>query len=151
MTGAAQRMLQGHQEVHLSDIVLPLTRISPKQKVQASIRTTAPLRASTRRTRLHVTAAVKTNSGKQVVCSKTLVAKKGKEEQVRKLCGKVLEFGVAQAADRKNGIMEYQCVKDGWEDNVFHFYERFDSNVSMGRYNSTETVTEFMKKARLLL
>lgn len=49
-------------------------------------------------------------------------------------------------ADKSSGIQEFSCAVDGWEDNVFHFWERYDSNVMLGRHNTTPEVEQFMQK-----
>lgn len=97
---------------------------------------------------LCVTAAVKASSGKHVVCSKTLIAKEGKAEVVAGMCKEVVEFSMEALKDRKSGIVQFQCVKDGWEPNTFHFYERYESNAAMGRHNTEEKLTAFMKKVQ---
>jgi hypothetical protein len=50
----------------------------------------------------------------QVACSRTLVAKKGHEEDVAKLCGDIMRFTTADSPVQKQ-ILEYQCVRDSWE------------------------------------
>ena len=83
-------------------------------------------------------------------CSKTLVAKPEHKEEVQQLCKEVTEFSASRMKDRSSGIQEFSCMVDGWEDHVVHFWERYESNVSMGRHNTTPEVEGFMKKARLI-
>jgi quinol monooxygenase YgiN len=97
---------------------------------------------------LHVVAAVKTESARQICCSKTLVAQSDKVEKVRKLCQDVTEFSKSRMADRSNGIQEFAFMQDQWDSNVFHFWERYKSNVHMGRHNTTDEVVDFMSEVR---
>jgi quinol monooxygenase YgiN len=82
----------------------------------------------------------------QVCCSKTLVAKPEHKEAVQQLCKEVTEFSTARMKERSNGIQEFNCMVDGWQDNVVHFWERYDSNVMLGRHNTTPEVETFMNK-----
>lgn len=82
----------------------------------------------------------------QVCCSKTLVAKPEHKETVQQLCKEVTEFSTARMKERSNGIQEFNCMVDGWEDNIVHFWERYDSNVMLGRHNTTPEVEAFMNK-----
>jgi quinol monooxygenase YgiN len=84
----------------------------------------------------------------QVCCSKTLVAKLEHKETVHQLCKEVTEFSTARMKERSSGIQEFNCMVDGWEDNVVHFWERYESNVALGRHNTTAEVEAFMKKVR---
>lgn len=81
----------------------------------------------------------------QVCCSKTLVAKPEHKEAVQQLCKEVTEFSTARMKERSSGIQEFNCMVDGWEDNVVHFWERYESNVALGRHNTTPEVETFMK------
>jgi quinol monooxygenase YgiN len=83
----------------------------------------------------------------QVCCSKTLVAKPEHKAAVQQLCKEVTEFSTARMNDRSSGIQEFKCLVDSWEDNVVHFWERYESNVSLGRHNTTPEVEAFMNKA----
>lgn len=96
---------------------------------------------------LAVTAAIKAKSARNICCSKTLVAKPEHTEEVKQLCKQVTEFSLQQMANRSNGINEFNCAADGWEPNVFHFWERYESNVALGRHNTKPEVEEFMNKA----
>lgn len=88
----------------------------------------------------------------QVCCSKTLVAKPEHKDAVQQLCKEVTEFSTQRMnTDRSSGVQEFSCMVDGWEDNVVHFWERYDSNVHMGRHNTTAEVEGFMAKASLCL
>lgn len=82
----------------------------------------------------------------KVCCSKTLVAKPEHKEAVQQLCKEVTQFSTARMQDRSSGIQEFNCMVDGWEENVVHFWERYESNVSLGRHNTTPEVENFMRK-----
>jgi quinol monooxygenase YgiN len=57
-----------------------------------------------------------------------------------------MEFSQKQIGNRSSGIQEFTCSADGWEPNVFHFWERYDSNVSLGKHNTTPEMEQFMNK-----
>lgn len=67
----------------------------------------------TRRSRgaLHIVAAVKKSSAKNVACSKTLVADAGKEAAVDALCQKMVAYTRERQADRTAGIMTFEYSK----------------------------------------
>lgn len=65
---------------------------------------------------------------------------------MQQLCKEVTEFSTARMQDRSSGIQEFNCMVDGWEENVVHFWERYESNVSLGRHNTTPEVENFMRK-----
>lgn len=54
-------------------------------------------------------------------------------------------------ANRSNGIQEFTCAVDGWEKNVFHFWERYESNAALGRHNTKPEVVKFMEEVSELL
>jgi quinol monooxygenase YgiN len=102
--------------------------------------------ARSARGNLQVTAAVKAKSARHICCSKTLIAKPEHKEAVKQLCEEVMQFTKQQMAQKSNGIHEFQCLVDGWDDNVFHFWERYESNVTLGRHNTRPEVEAFMNK-----
>lgn len=110
-------------------------------------------RSSSRPQRGHllVSAAVKAKSARQIACSKTLVAKPEHAEEVQQLCQQAMEFSQKQIGNRSSGIQEFTCSADGWEPNVFHFWERYDSNVSLGKHNTTPEMEQFMNQVVPLL
>lgn len=103
------------------------------------------IRCTRNRGVLLVTAAVKKSSGKNVACSKTLVAKEGQDEAVLQLCKDITEYTKQRATDRSAGILTFDCSKDYYEANVFHFWEIYESNAHLGRYNTDEKVKKFME------
>lgn len=107
-------------------------------------------RNSSRSSRGHllVTNAVKAKSARQICCSKTLVAKPDSVDAVQQLCKHITDFSVQQMSNRSNGIQEFTCAVDAWESNVFHFWERYESNAAMGRYNTKPEVVKFMEEVR---
>ncbi|GAB4816838.1 hypothetical protein N2152v2_003884 [Parachlorella kessleri] len=103
------------------------------------------------RGRLQIVAAVKKAAVKNVVCSKTLVVKPGKEDQVAKLCKTLVEFSHDRMRDRGSGINAFECSQDNWDKNVFHFWERYESNTHLGRHNTAPEFKSFMEKVQPLL
>lgn len=103
------------------------------------------------RRRLTVAAAIKSKSKRQVCCSKTLIATPDTVDQVQRLCADVTAYSQQVMDDRTSGINAFDCVRDQWEPNVFHFWERYDSNVALGRHNTSPEVTKFMEKVVPLL
>lgn len=101
--------------------------------------------------RLNICAAVKKQREKQVVCSKTLVAKAGKEAALERKCRDILDFSLGKASNKDNGIVEFVCSRDLYESNVFHFWERYDGNVSLGRHNTSPEFMSFMEGVQDLL
>ena len=101
-----------------------------------------------RRTQLLVTAAVKKSSDKNVVCSKTLVVVPESVDTVKALCKDITLYSKAKVADKANGMVSFECMQDSWDPNVFHFFENYDSNVSLGRHNTSAEYQAFMQKVR---
>lgn len=93
-----------------------------------------------------ILAAVKKGTGKSVVFSKTLTARKGEEKRVLKRCRDITDFSQGKMSNRENGIQAFECSQDRFEPNVFHFWERYNSNVNMGRHNSTPEMQTFMSE-----
>lgn len=107
--------------------------------------------APPRRGALLVTAAVKKRSGKNVACTKTLVAQEGQADAVQALCADIAQFSQARAKDRASGVLAFDCHKDNYEPNVFHFWELYEGNAAMGRHNTTPEVSRFMEDVQELL
>ena len=100
---------------------------------------------------LQVVAAVKKITARNIACSKTLVAVAGQETAVESLCQEVTAYSKRQMSDRSSGILSFDCSRDGGDTNVFHFWEVYESNVTMGRHNTTPEVESFMNKVKPLL
>lgn len=103
-------------------------------------------RPTNSRGRVQVLAAVKKASAKNVVCSKTLVVKPGQEDQVEQMCRDIVQFSKDRMQDRSSGIHTFECSQDNWDKNVFHFWERYESNSHLGTHNTCHEYTTFMKK-----
>lgn len=100
---------------------------------------------------LVVVAAIKARSGKQVACSKTLIARPAEKETVAKMCADITSYSLEQAKERASGIVVFNCVRDQWDDHVFHFWERYESNASLGRHNTCPRVVQFMEEVSRIL
>jgi quinol monooxygenase YgiN len=48
--------------------------------------------------------------------------------------------------DRSSGINSFECSQDNWDKNVFHFWERYESNTHLGRHNTSDEFKRFMEK-----
>jgi quinol monooxygenase YgiN len=57
----------------------------------------------------------------------------------------VLDFSRERMADRSNGILEFSVNHDFEDTNVFHFWERYTSNASLGQHNTQPEITQFME------
>lgn len=88
------------------------------------------------------TAAVRKTGAKQVVCSKTLVAKPGEEDAVAAACADLVAKAGPSPAD---GVLEFAVSRDPAEPAVFHFWERYASNVALGRHNARPDVVAWME------
>lgn len=93
-----------------------------------------------------VAMAVKVSTGKQVCCSKTLTAKKERKEDVAVMVKNVAAFADGHFGDKASGLLEFIAVRDGWEDHVFHIWERYDGNAAMGRLNTAPEFVDFMQR-----
>ena len=114
------------------------------------MRATAPSRPSTPRhtRRAPPPAARRVGGDRQVVCSKTLVAKPGNEEAVKAACQALV---AACAPSPRAGVVEFQFHCDAYEPSTFHFWERYASNVALGRHNTRPDVVQFMESVVPLL
>lgn len=63
----------------------------------------------------------------------------------------VLDFSKQRMADRANGILEFGVNHDFEDKNVFHFWERYSSNATMGTHNTQPEITKFMERVSNLL
>jgi quinol monooxygenase YgiN len=101
--------------------------------------------------KLHVSAAVKTTSRKQVACSRTLIAKPGQEEALEALCKEIVSFSKARMADTKTGLVAFECSKDMFEPNTYHFWEVYESNLALGKHSTLPELKQFMEKTNDML
>jgi quinol monooxygenase YgiN len=70
-------------------------------------------------------------------------------DKVAKMCKDILDYSHGRQANRSNGIHEFAVSRDQFESNVFYLWERYESNVDMGRHNSTTEFKAFMENVRL--
>ncbi len=70
------------------------------------------------------TNAIKSSGAKQVVFSKTILAKPNEVEKVAAVLGEILTYSEERAKDKASGIQSMQVVRDQFDTNVFHCYER---------------------------
>ncbi|PRW59260.1 antibiotic biosynthesis monooxygenase [Chlorella sorokiniana] len=103
---------------------------------------------SSGRGRLVVTAAVKVQKGKQMLCSKTMKAKEGHEEQLRQLCQGVADFSRQRIADRSAGVLAFELSEDDYEKGTFHFMELYTSQAAMADHNRHPEFTQFVDKVQ---
>ena len=94
--------------------------------------------------RLQISAAVRKTSEKHIVCSKTLVALPEKEGPLLSRCKDIVDFSAGRMRSKSSGIIEFRCSQDIYDRQTFHFWERYDGNVSLGRHNSSPEVQQFM-------
>ena len=95
--------------------------------------------------RLVISAAIKKSGAKHVICSKTLIAKADQTKRLQKKCQDILDFSLGKASNPENGIIQFSCSQDIYDKNVFHFWERYDGNTSLGRHNTTPEFVKFME------
>ena len=47
--------------------------------------------------------------------------------------------------EKDSGIVSFEVSQDSWEPNVFHFWERYESNSHMGKHNTCPEMTKFLE------
>ncbi|PNH06612.1 hypothetical protein TSOC_006996 [Tetrabaena socialis] len=87
--------------------------------------------------------AKKIKARRQIACSRTLVAKKGHEEEVAKLAGKIMQWSEEESQVPGKGITVFQVVRDSWEAGTFHFWERYESADQFGDHSTSDTMMGF--------
>lgn len=100
------------------------------------------------RHRLQVSAAIKKRSEKNVVCVKVLHAKPQHINDVHKLCEQLLTNVQQAKSDCTSGLLAFECSNDRWDSSVFHFWERYESNAALGRFNNRDDIKNFMIHVR---
>ncbi|GIL98249.1 hypothetical protein Vretimale_3652 [Volvox reticuliferus] len=98
------------------------------------------------RQRLSVVAAHRVRSQKQVAVSRTLIAKKDHEAQVASLAGEIMKWTEQESQVAGKGIVAFDCVRDGWEANTFHFWERYVSTEAFGAHTTAPQMVELLEK-----
>lgn len=95
---------------------------------------------------LQVCAAIKKDSGKNVVCCKELVAREDTVDEVVRLCQGLVDYSKASMADRSSGILAFECSRDPFEPLKFYTWERYSGNAALGQHNSADAVQRFMEE-----
>lgn len=98
-----------------------------------------------------VLAAVKKKALKNVVFSKTLVAKEKYLKKLLRECKSMADFAKKEMGNRENGILEFTVFQDQFDEKQIHFFEKYVDNIKMGRFNSGERFTAFMKTVQLYI
>ncbi|GJP50262.1 hypothetical protein CLOM_g9400 [Closterium sp. NIES-68] len=101
--------------------------------------------------RLGVFAAKRVQSDRSLVLSSTLEVTPGKEKEAQELCKKICVWAEEKKKDRANGIIHFECTGDAYESNLIHFWERFDSFLSMNNIHASPDYTKFLEEVRPLL
>jgi quinol monooxygenase YgiN len=112
-----------------------------------------PPRRTPHSARLPPPSAVKRGAPRHVVCSKTLVAKEGCEEEVARLCEGIMASLAppapatpgAPAAPTRRGVLDARLMVDAANPRTYHLWERYDCNRSLGEVNAGEEYVSFMK------
>lgn len=58
----------------------------------------------------------------------------------------ISDFSKGRMSNKAAGILEFECNQDPFQPQVFHMWERYDCNVSMGRHNTTPEYTAFLER-----
>jgi quinol monooxygenase YgiN len=64
------------------------------------------------------------------------------------MCKDIVAFSSGRMSNSANGILEFSASQDVFEPHVFHMWERYDSNASLGVHNTTPEYTAFMERVR---
>ena len=95
------------------------------------------------RTRLN---AVRKGKEKNVVCTKTVVAKVEHVEKVRMLCKEYQERMKGNSSETHQGVVTFECTEDTFEENAFHFWERYKDANSFNQNMTSEDTSYFLEK-----
>eukprot|EP00241_Pyramimonas_parkeae_P023622 CAMPEP_0114291610 /NCGR_PEP_ID=MMETSP0059-20121206/8586_1 /TAXON_ID=36894 /ORGANISM="Pyramimonas parkeae, Strain CCMP726" /LENGTH=266 /DNA_ID=CAMNT_0001413135 /DNA_START=175 /DNA_END=975 /DNA_ORIENTATION=- len=96
--------------------------------------------------------AIKKREQRNVVKTLTLVASEGNREKVMEICKDVVAKSTTKMTENKSmGILEFVCQEDTFQPGTFHFWERYQNNVKMAEYNTSEDMVSFGKAVRPLL
>eukprot|EP00475_Leptophrys_vorax_P023643 TRINITY_DN32392_c0_g1_i1.p1 TRINITY_DN32392_c0_g1~~TRINITY_DN32392_c0_g1_i1.p1 ORF type:complete len:266 (+),score=24.99 TRINITY_DN32392_c0_g1_i1:99-896(+) len=101
--------------------------------------------------RFSVFAAKRVQSGRSLVLSSSLEVIPGKEDAAQALCKSIGSWVEEQKKDPKKGILLFECSGDAYEKNVIHFWERYDSFLSMNGIHAAPEYTKFLEEIRPLL
>ena len=61
------------------------------------------------------------------------------------MCKDIMDFSHGKQKVKSSGIMEFGVSRDQYEPNVFYTWERYDSNRSLGRHNTSPEFQAFME------
>ncbi len=64
------------------------------------------------------------------------------------MCKDITAFTKGRMSNKEAGILEFECNQDPFEPHVFHIWERYDGNVSLGRHNTTPEYHAFLERVR---
>ena len=71
-------------------------------------------------------------------------------ETVERMCRDIMDFSHGKQKVKSSGILEFGVSRDQFEPNVFHTWERYDSNGSLGRHNTCPEFQAFMENVSCL-
>ena len=86
--------------------------------------------------------AVRKGREKNVVCTKTVVAKEEHASTVQDLCATYAE---KMKADHK-GILSFEVTQDTFEENAFHFWERYKNTAYFNENMASEDTSTFLQE-----
>lgn len=66
------------------------------------------------------------------------------------MCRDIMDFSQGKQKVKSSGIMEFGVSRDQYEPNVFYTWERYDSNGSLGRHNTSPEFQAFMENVSTL-
>ncbi len=88
--------------------------------------------------------AVKKGGQKNVVCTKTVLAKAEHAAKVKELCAKYEE----DMKENQAGILAFECTEDNFEENAVHFWERYKNSAYFNQGMQSKETTTFLKEVR---
>lgn len=94
--------------------------------------------------------AVKKGKEKNVVCTKTLIAKGEHRDDVERLCGEYYETIKGAYCGRRTGVLSFECNRDTFDDNVFHFFERYTTTDKFQDMMGKEETKTFLENVSAL-
>mmetsp|Transcript_26120 Transcript_26120/g.55866 ORF Transcript_26120/g.55866 Transcript_26120/m.55866 type:complete len:177 (-) Transcript_26120:46-576(-) len=86
--------------------------------------------------------AVRKGGEKNVVCTKTVLAKAEHAAKVKELCAKYEEDMKANQA----GILAFECTEDNFDENAVHFWERYKNSAYFNQGMQSKETTAFLKE-----
>jgi quinol monooxygenase YgiN len=67
-------------------------------------------------------------------------------ENWEQMCKDIMAFSKGRMSIKESGILEFECNQDSFEPHVFHMWERYDCNASLGRHNTTPEYRAFLER-----